>query len=52
MSELIRCPYCGEHGFDLVGLKIHFEMRFCEKYETVDIDYPTGRTNRLRGQTP
>lgn len=34
MSEplLIKCPFCGEDDFDLVGLKIHLMNGHCEEY--------------------
>jgi hypothetical protein len=32
----IACPFCGEDGFDLIGLKFH--LAFCEKYENTPVD--------------
>jgi hypothetical protein len=29
------CPFCGTKGFDLVGLKMHFVLGWCDVYETV-----------------
>ena len=29
----IFCPFCGEDGFDLVGLKSHLSHGDCEKYK-------------------
>lgn len=31
MSDLI-CPFCGEQGFDLIGLKAHL-LRWCETFD-------------------
>ena len=31
MSEHIKCPFCSEDGFDLIGLKNHFSA--CEMYQ-------------------
>lgn len=32
MSDLIKCPFCDETGFDKVGLKYHFDAGYCEWY--------------------
>jgi len=32
MSEDVTCPFCKEKGFDLIGLKYHFEMGYCKPY--------------------
>lgn len=29
------CPFCGEDGFDLVGLKNHIERDWCSIYDLV-----------------
>jgi hypothetical protein len=34
MSSDIKCPFCGEIDFDLVGLKHHFEMGYCDVYNS------------------
>ena len=34
--EDIKCPFCGEDGFDLVGLKLHL-IRYCEVYANLNI---------------
>jgi hypothetical protein len=26
----IDCPFCGEHDFDLIGLKMHLQRGWCE----------------------
>jgi len=28
----VKCPFCGEEDFDLVGLKMHLENGWCEEY--------------------
>lgn len=33
----IKCPFCGETRFDLIGLKIHFLRGWCEKYNELII---------------
>ena len=30
--DLIECPFCKDSGFDLIGLKAHFENGFCAEY--------------------
>jgi 4-hydroxy-3-methylbut-2-en-1-yl diphosphate synthase IspG/GcpE len=30
--KLIKCPFCGEDDFDLIGLKHHLEREWCEIY--------------------
>ncbi len=33
------CPFCRQHGFDLIGLKHHYEMGYCDKYNnTLNIE--------------
>ena len=34
-KEDITCPFCGERGFDLVGLKTHIQV-YCADFEKVD----------------
>ena len=40
MSEkslnLIKCPFCGEDGFDLKGLKSHFLNGDCEQFNNTE----------------
>ena len=35
----IKCPFCGEDGYDKVGLKRHLAKLKCKKYNEVSIDY-------------
>ena len=28
----LACPFCKDPGFDLIGLKIHFEQTPCDQY--------------------
>lgn len=35
MQELIKCPFCGEEGFDRVGLKGHL-LYWCEMFERTE----------------
>lgn len=38
----ICCPFCGEDGFDLIGLKYHL-LNYCEQFEN---------TERIKRMTP
>jgi hypothetical protein len=31
----VICPFCGEDGFDLYGLKTHFNMGWCGPSEAI-----------------
>ena len=33
IASNIICPFCGEDGFDLIGLKHHLE-NYCESYKS------------------
>lgn len=44
----ITCPFCGDDGYDLVGLKAHLEKN-CEAYwNTETIQEERERLNSLR----
>ncbi|HDY67618.1 hypothetical protein LCGC14_2829300 [marine sediment metagenome] len=32
LDDDVVCPFCSEKGFDLEGLKTHYELGWCEKY--------------------
>lgn len=32
MSEAVKCPFCDESDFDLIGLKAHFLRGRCEPF--------------------
>ena len=32
----INCPFCGERGFDLVGLKSHLLNGDCEEFNKIE----------------
>lgn len=34
-NQDIQCPFCGERGFDLVGLKGHLQ-EFCEVFDNLE----------------
>lgn len=34
-EEQLKCPFCGESGFDAIGLKHHF-FAWCEKFDEVE----------------
>jgi hypothetical protein len=39
MSDLIACPFCGDTGFDHVGLKNHLlTAGWCEAWDRADSD--------------
>lgn len=35
-EKLVKCPYCGEDNFDLIGLKYHLE-NYCRVYKDTPI---------------
>lgn len=37
VNEDIICPFCGEKGFDKIGLKLHIERSRCDDYNNIDI---------------
>jgi hypothetical protein len=37
--EQAICPFCKEEDFDLVGLKHHFDMGYCDKFKTIQAEY-------------
>jgi len=48
MSEDITCPFCNKKGFDLIGLKYHLMMGYCEevicpfckkRFDVIDLKY-------------
>lgn len=47
MTENIKCPFCNEDDFDLIGLKNHFEKGHCEIYNKTQIVYPNRDSNWL-----
>jgi len=36
LSDIVRCPFCGEDGFDLVGLKSHLLEEDCYQFNRID----------------
>lgn len=52
MQREIDCPFCGEKGFDLVGLKIHLtgeRTMFgegCEAFEKLSVYDDTAELNK------
>ena len=37
LSDLLCCPFCGEEGFDKMGLKGHLEHMDCEIYNETEV---------------
>lgn len=35
MDKEIKCPFCGEEGFDKAGLKYHLEI-YCQQYKDTE----------------
>lgn len=33
----VECPFCGDDGFDLIGLKIHL-INYCDKYGSLSLE--------------
>ena len=31
----VRCPFCGEEDFDLIGLKTHLDNGDCDAYNEI-----------------
>lgn len=45
----VRCPFCGEDGFDKIGLKIH--LHWCAAYEEMPLaDPPEALSPSLKEQ--
>jgi hypothetical protein len=34
------CPFCGEDGFDMVGLKMHLLSGMCNTFSEINTDVP------------
>jgi len=32
----VRCPFCGDGDFDLLGLKLHIDRGWCQTFEDLD----------------
>lgn len=37
---MITCPFCNEDGFDLIGLRIHLVMCYCDAYNNTPMSDP------------
>ena len=35
----IICPFCGEDDFDLIGLKIHLNVGWCDPFNNCPPDF-------------
>lgn len=38
----IICPFCGEEDFDLIGLKIHLIVGWCDPFKDCPTSFKTG----------
>ena len=38
-TEYIKCPFCKEDDFDLIGLKLHLKAGNCEVFEETPTDF-------------
>ena len=36
VKGVVRCPFCGDGDFDLVGLKLHINRGWCPIFEDLD----------------
>ena len=36
---MIKCPFCGEDDFDLIGLKGHFDTGDCEVFNSTQVPF-------------
>ena len=37
-EELVECPFCGEKGFDHVGLKLHLTvLGWCNVFDSINV---------------
>lgn len=58
MAEEVSCPFCGENGFDLIGLKQHLEGTFlfaeaCDAYVNTMTPQEEADARRVAGgQSP
>ncbi len=37
IDQDIKCPFCGEDGFDLIGLKFHLGL-WCEPFDSISVE--------------
>lgn len=48
----VQCPFCGEMGFDLLGLKGHLEHGDCEPYNELETPHRWFRRDCAAGALP
>ena len=46
-TDDLTCPFCGDTGFDAIGLKAHF-FRYCAVFDS--IESPEQEQERRNGQ--
>ncbi len=46
-DDLRECPFCGEDGLDLIGLKFHL-INYCEEYDNVLPPEPITRIDKRK----
>lgn len=39
----VACPFCGEDGFDITGLRYHLKRGYCDQFEDDAVTAPAGR---------
>lgn len=47
---IVKCPWCGDDGFDLIGLKAHIQKNDCPVFEstwTLAQEYAERRRQKL-----
>ena len=37
-TEVLSCPFCKEHDFDLIGLQMHLQNGWCDVFGKVEHD--------------
>jgi hypothetical protein len=47
MVDFIKCPFCGEDDFDLIGLKTHLTNGWCDVFNATEIWERRGYERRL-----
>ena len=54
VQDVVRCPFCGDGDFDLIGLKLHISRGWCQQFEDMETSdrYLHGRLTRVDWMAP
>lgn len=54
VEPVVRCPFCGDGDFDLIGLKLHIDRGWCQRFEDIETTdrYLHGRLTRPDWMAP